>query len=1066
MRQRFRGAFPTEAVEQVRICRFPECVRRTLLVMTGIVSFGLICGEAAAQSSADRIVFNRDIRPVLADTCYQCHGPDSAQRQAELRLDTQSGLFGDSSNGPLVVAGHAEQSELYKRLATSDPDLRMPPTDSGRSLTASQIRLIAQWIDQGAEWQPHWSFVPPQRPAVPVHRVNFEDGAPREGDVWSRNAIDRFVLRGLRERGLRPSPPADRATLARRLSLTLIGLPPTPEQLDAVVNDPSPAALDRWIDQLLASPAYGERMAVNWMDLARYADTSGYQNDGPRVMWRWRDWVIDAFNANMPFDQFTIEQLAGDLLPQPTLQQRIATGFNRNHRGNAEGGIVPEEFAVEYVIDRVDTTFTVWQGLTVRCARCHEHKFDPLSQREFYQLYAFFNSIPESGRAIKEGNSPPFIKAPTLDQQRRLRELRQRAQRLSERRARAQQHLAAQRMELERSLTSGTPPVADWTISAGLQHLQPQAARPADMRPVELADVGDFGYFDRFTLAAWIRPPQDSDDEEERGLNGTLMSRMEPLDRGAGYSLHVRDGHLQLNLVKRWLDDSLRVETQTQLVPGVWQHVCAVYDGSRVADGIGLYINGVRQPLTVNLDAINQSFASSEPFRIGTGNSDWPGEIGEVRVYRRDLAPWEVQIVATRSSIAEILETPVRNRSAGAQRKLAEYLEAQVAPERVRALRDRELAAWQAVRGFQDVIPTVMVMDELPTPRPAYVLQRGEYDRPGERVQRALPAVFGEWPEQFPRNRLGLARWLVDRRNPLTARVTVNRVWQMHFGRGLVETAEDFGAQGTPPVLPELLDWLAVEFMESGWDLKALHRLIVGSATWQQSSRGTPQSWEQDPQNRWLSRGPRFRLPAEFLRDQALQISGLLVHRLGGPSVRPYQPEGLWKEIATDTNYEQSHGPNLYRRSLYTYGKRTVASPTMTVFDAGSRETCIVRRPTTNTPLQALTLMNDPTFVECARVLAQRVGQQWGLNDRVLPGVFTEVFRRATGRTPTAGELDTLQQTFRQQLQRFEDAPDAAHELLSVGESPGARDLASERLAALSVVCSLILNLDEVLSLE
>jgi hypothetical protein len=940
-----------------------------------------------------RVDFERDIRPLLSDTCYTCHGPDPEKRKGGLRLDLREGAFAEHGGRRAVVPGDPALSELYRRLTTADPDDRMPPAKSGRALSPAQVELLRRWIAEGASWSAHWAFVAPKRPTPP----------------GTGHPVDAFVRARLRREGLAPAPEADRATLLRRVALDLTGLPPTPEELDAWAAEP----YENVVDRLLASPRYGERMAARWLDAARYADTSGYQNDGPRDMWRWRDWVIDAFNANLPFDRFTVEQIAGDLLPDATLDQRIATGFNRNHRGNSEGGILPEEYQVEYVVDRVDTTATVWLGLTAGCARCHSHKYDPISQEEFYRLFAYFNTIPEHGRAIKIGNSPPYVQAPTPAQAAELR-------RLEASLADAERRFAA--------LRPATPEAWDdsgWTVTDGLAGSFP---RPAP--GFESKDAGKFGFFDKFTIAARVRPEGD----------GTILSRMDPQGREEGWHLQIEDGRVQVNFVKRWLDDAIRVETEARLEPGRWRHVAATYDGSRLASGVAVYVDGVPQKLKVHLDFLNQSFAVEHPFRVGAGRSPFPGGIEEVRLYARRLSPDEAAWIAGQDP---------------AGRRAAAYLE-RGAPEEVRTAHRGLVDLRRKVEAFREGLPTVMVMEEMKDPRETRVLVRGEYNRPGKKVEPGVPAALHPLPAGAPANRLGLARWLVDPANPLTARVIVNQWWQMYFGAGLVRTVEDFGAQGERPSHPELLDWLATELVRTGWDVKGLQRTIVTSATYRQSSRAAPELLERDPDNRLLARGPRFRLPAEMIRDQALAAGGLLVERIGGPTVKPYQPEGLWKEIASDTEYEQAKGEGLWRRSLYTYWKRTVVPPTMSTFDAPGREACTVRQTRTNTPTQALALLNDVTYVEAARALAERM----------LKSGLALGFRRVLCRPPTASEEAVLARARDRELRRYRADPEAARRLISVGDSKPDPSLDPAELAAMTAVASLILNLDEAVTRE
>lgn len=1038
------------------------------------VTLFVLIVPAAPPSQADPN-FGRDIRPLLSDACFRCHGPDANQRVSELRLDTRDGVLKSSDGRKAISPGDPAASELYRRITSDDPEIRMPPPESGQTLTAEQIETIRHWIEDGAEWQKHWAFVPPQRPEIPSVVQNS----------WCRNDIDHFVLARLTDSQLTPSSDADRRSLIRRVTLDLTGLPPTPEEITAYLGDRSPNAWEQVIDRLLRSPRYGEHMAVSWLDAARYADTSGYQTDGPREMWRWRDWVIDAFNSNMPFDRFTTEQLAGDLLSNASLSQKIATGFNRNHRGNAEGGIIPEEYQVEYVVDRVDTTATVWLGLTIGCARCHDHKYDPITQKEFYELFACFNNIPEHGRARKEGNSPPYIKAPTSEQQARSEELRQdilKAQNLvsSLEAKRKQSQLAWEksgqpvtwpewfpdglihRFLLDGNLNDSIQPSDEDNEFDTTQNPKPfhsfrkgQTGQAAAFDGTQFAvagDVGHFGYFDEFSVSAWISPSQQ---------NGTVLSRMVPTEQGSGYYLHLHDGHVQVNLVKRWLDDSIRVESRKPLSSGQWQHIAMTYDGSRVATGIRLYINGIPAELTVHLDGINQSFATDEPFRIGGGHSPYSGLIDDVRIYDRVLSEDEIQATATAAPVSQLLAVDRQVRTTPQTRKLYyTFLKFGAAAEIREAHRNLTLSQRQQY-DFQKSIPTVMVMQEMNTPRQTYILSRGQYDAPKDRVYANVPAVLGSLPKNALHNRLGFARWLVSPDHPLTARVAVNRIWQMHFGTGLVATAEDFGAQGEPPTHPKLLDWLARKFIDSGWDMKALHKLIVSSATYRQSADMSAALLQKDPDNRLLARGPRFRLPAETVRDQALFVSGLLSEKTGGPSVRPYQPKGLWKEIASTTEYNQSHGKDLYRRSLYTYWKRTVAPPTMTTLDATARESCVVRRSRTNTPLQALALMNEVTFLEAARALAQRTMLE---TDQSVTAMISRAFERVTSRTPSSEETQILADAFVRSARNFRNSPGDAEKLLKVGESPYSKTLPAADLAAWTTVMSLILNLDETLT--
>lgn len=1043
----------------------------------------LLCSWTATSPAAD-VDFRRDIRPILSDVCFRCHGPDEQQRVSGFRLDTRDGAFAALEGGHAIVPHDPAASLLVGRLMSDDPDVRMPPPDTGRALSARQIELLRAWIEQGAPWQEHWAFVPPERPAVPTSKA----------DDWCINGIDHFVQAKLESAGLQPSAKAERHTLIRRVSLDLTGLPPTAAEVRAFVTDDAPDAWEKVVDRLLQSPRYGERMAIGWLDAARYADTSGYQTDGPREMWRWRDWVIDAFNSNMPFDQFTVEQLAGDMLPDATLSQQIATGFNRNHRGNAEGGIIPAEYQVEYVVDRVDTTATVWLGLTMGCARCHDHKYDPISQKEFYEVFAYFNNIPESGRALKEGNSPPYVKAPTESQQQQLQALDRRVAEAEDLIRELHHETEAAQREWEERGENKSWPV--WTAAAGLIHhftldddmtdavsaIDPEPADESvdgtseESAPPPLStfaagvhdgaalfngqqwavagDVADFGYFDSFSVTAWVFPTQ---------ATGTVFSRMVPEEHGSGYYVQLQDGRLQVNLIKRWLDDCIRVESRDRLALNAWQHLTVTYDGSRVAGGIRVYLDGEPLDMEIRLDSINQSFATDEPFRIGGGQNSFSGRIDDVQIYDRVLSAAEASIAAVPESIGEILAMSGEERTSQQASRLRHAFVTRYAPDHIRDAHRNVLSSHMERDAFFESIPTVMVMREMETPRPTHILTRGQYDAPAEQVAPGVPGVFPPLAAGSPVSRLGFAQWLVDPRHPLTARVAVNRIWQMYFGTGIVKTTEDFGAQGDAPSHPRLLDWLATEFVASGWDVKALHRLIVTSATYQQASGASAELRDRDPENRLLARGPRFRLPAETVRDQALFVSGLLTEKVGGPSVRPYQPAGLWKEIASTTEYNQSHGEDLYRRSLYTYWKRTVAPPTMVTLDATARESCIVKRSRTNTPLQALALMNETTFVEAARVLAQRIMSTAGesIDDRLDQALLITV-----GRTPATAERRVLEAAFERYLETFRDNRAAADQLLAVGETPCDENQDAVELAAWTMTMSVILNLDEMITKE
>ena len=1041
-----------------------------------LVSTPLAHLHADSQAVID---FQRDVRPILSDACFQCHGPDAEQRESDLRLDTREGAFADLSGQQSIVPGDRLQSELYVRITHSDPDQRMPPVDTNRQLTSSEIELIGRWIDAGASWNELWSLTSPQRPPLPdVQRSN-----------WLRHPIDSFVLSRLESLKLTSSDEANKETLMRRLSLDLTGLPPTVEQIDAYLTDSSPASYQRLVDRLMASPRYGERMAVQWLDAARYADTSGYQMDGPRQMWRWRNWVIEAFNSGMPYDQFTVEQCAGDLLPNPSLDQLIATGFHRNHRGNAEGGIIPEEYRVEYVVDRVETTSTVWLGLTLGCARCHDHKYDPISQREFYEFFAFFNNVPERGKARKWGNSIPHIKAPTRDQAEALARLDRKIQQAEFHMEQHAAQLDAAQLAWEAEFKStelqnfdqllGQPVIqltmddAHSVTGSSASDSRPrweghatfreghsgQAGHFDGTRYLEVGDVATFDYDDAFSISAWVYP--------EGGSGGAIVSKMQSdTDEQKGYSVELIDGHWHIHLVRRWLDDCLRVRSVDSFPANQWHHLLVTYDGSRVFQGVRLYIDGNLVPLEIIVDDLQQPFLVPDPLRVGARGTQhrFHGLIDDVRLFAGQLSHEKARMLAADQSIEQIIALPRGKRNGNQSLKLRRYFIEFHAPQAIRAARHHWVTLQHRRRQLQDAIGTVMVMQELKMPRDTFVLNRGRYDDPGEQVQANVPTCLPPLPDNVKRNRLALAQWMVDPAHPLTARVAVNRIWQLLFGQGLVRTAEDFGSQGEKPSHPQLLDWLAVELPLAGWDSKRLQRWIVSSATYRQASRVSADRLEADPENRWLGRGARYRMSAHMIRDQALAASGLLIQQLGGASVRPYQPAGLWVELTLEeSRYVQDKGPDLYRRSLYTYWKRTVAPPSMLVMDASPREICTVRTSRTNTPLQALTLMNDVTFVEASRALAQRTLLEGGPDDA---NRLTYAFRLVTSRRPNSRELQVLKSALQFHRQRYGDEPDRAQKLIEYGDSKPNPSLNATDLAAHTMVMNMLLNLDEVITRE
>ncbi len=1030
----------------------PCCRRETLSRHScPILLFILFSVGNCPSGLSATVEFNRDIRPIFSDRCFTCHGPDAATRKTKMRLDMESTAKIELRGGRRsIVPGDPDASEIYRRISSDNKTVRMPPAYMGREkLTPREVELIRDWIAQGANWEPFWSFIPPKRPALPA----IKDAA------WIRNPIDVFILSRLEREGLHPSPEADKRTLIRRVTLDLTGLPPTPAEVDAFLADSSSAAYEKVVDRLLSSPHYAERMAFRWMEAARYGDTNGYQTDGPREMWRWRDWVLDAFNRNMRYDQFTVEQLAGDLLPNATLSQRIATGFNRNHRTNGEGGIIPEEYRVEYVADRAQTTATVWMGLTLGCARCHDHKYDPFLQKDFYRLFAYFNQIPnEKGFSYNYGNEEPYIKAPLPEQEKRLALLDQRIRAAQVRYDALSTRIRKEQAAWEKNLPSKA---YDWTVTDGLQFRSPAALPEFDGKH-SVDTPGDnktayFGYLDPFTFSVWINT---------RTPNGGIVSRSEDYFEGTGHGLYLIDGKLRVHIIHRWTDLAIRLETKSPVKLNQWQSIVVTYDGKRKASGIHVYVDGVDQPVNVLFDQLNEPFHvdAKTPIRIGVaGGKFFEGGIRDVRIYNRALEPDEAAALSVADPVFEIARIRRPERTPQQSQKIALAFLAEGASPEIESVLSELRKARTGRAAFYDSIPTVMVMVESPTPRDTFVLQRGAYDKPGEKVTPGVPTSLPQPSPQWPANRLGLARWITDRSNPLTARVTVNRYWQSYFGIGIVKTVDDFGSQGEWPVHPELLDWLAVEFMDSGWNVKAMQRLIVTSATYRQSSKITPALLEKDPDNRLLARGPRVRLGPDEIRDSALAASGLLVQQLGGPSVKPYQPPGLWQELAGGDGYVQDKGDSLYRRSLYTYWKRTVTPPFMANFDSPNREVCTVYEGRTNTPLQALDLMNDVTFLEASRKLAERMVQEGGSSpqSRIDYG-----FELLLARPPREAERRVLLDTFDSFVAKYRSDSKAAEEYLSYGESKRDLTVKISELAAYTTVASLIMNTDEAITKE
>jgi hypothetical protein len=1052
--------------------------RRALLLLTAAALLGLIAPARtpAAPPPAEKVDYNFHIRPLLADRCFICHGPDEKSRKAKLRLDDPRVALARGA----IVPGKPEESALIERI-TAEADRRMPPRKSNLSLSKDEIELLRRWIAEGAEYKPHWAFLPlPDR--VPVPAVADQN--------WPTAPLDRFVLARLESEGLKPTPPAAKEDWIRRVTFDLTGLPPAPADVDAFLADASPSAFAKVADRLLASPRFGERLALEWLDAARYADSFGYQADGDTHVWPWRDWVVAAFNANLPFDRFLTWQLAGDLLDRPTREQRLATAFNRLHRMTNEGGSIPEEFRIEYVSDRVHTFATAVLGLTLECARCHDHKYDPFTQKDYYALGAFFNSIDEWGTYDNSAYRPtPTLALPTAGQERQLAGQARKVEELEARlRGVEQAREPAFRQWLTGSkLTPDIPGLVGHFSLDGLvenKRLENRAdpKKPGTTPTANTFVAGKFGKALRFTgddaadfpgllasldrmhpwtLSFWLQTPGVMKE-------GIIFHRQSGTDTGFhGAELSFDDGRLFFALVRFWPGNALAVRTRAVFPAGEWVHVVASYDAGGKAAGLRLHLNGKPAETEVLRDTLTKDLQAGRPgmtyFSGGTGPSFGArfrsvglkgGLLDELRLYNRALSDLEIAQLHDGHALAEALA----HKDAAAL--LPYYLAA--ADAEVARAREELRQARQQLFATQTSVFEIMTMAELPESRPAHVLTRGAYDAPkGDPVGRATPAALAAFPKDAPRNRLGLARWLTDPHHPLTARVAVNRFWQLFFGRGLVPTQENLGTQGALPSHPELLDWLARDFVASGWDVKALCRQIVLSSTYRQRSAVPPALRERDPDNVLLARGPSRRLSAEMLRDAALEAGGLLVGRLGGPPAKPYQPPGMWRGMnAFLPEYVPDTGDGLYRRSLYTFWRRTSPPPNMLTFDVPGREVCVVRRQATSTPLQPLVLLNDPQFVEAARALGERLLAVPGPLEEKL----TDAFRRVATRRPTDRELGLLAESYREQLALFRKDPEGARKFLKTGSRPPAPGLDPVELAAAATVAGALLNLDAALT--
>ena len=1040
-----------------------------LLRNCGLAS--MVCLLFATIPARAAVDFSRDILPILSENCYHCHGPDEAARKAGLRLDTKEGAFRKKKDRTMIVPGKSAESEVIARVFSKDAEDMMPPPDSNRKLTPKQIALLKQWVDEGAKWGTHWSYMPlPRATAVPKSA--------------ERNPIDAFVAAGHISEGFAFSAESTKEAWLRRATFDLTGLPPTLPEIDAFKADVSATAHETVVDRLLASPRYGERMAVEWLDLARYADTHGYQSDRFRQMWPFRDWVIRAFNSNQPYDEFATWQLAGDMLPNPTKDQRLATAFNRLHMQNEEGGVVEEEFRVAYVADRVNTFGTTFLAQTFECCRCHDHKFDPILQKDYYKLFAFFQNIDESGQTSYFTNAMPV---PTLllstdEQDAKIRTL---VQNIDVAKAALTASRASAPADFEKwlAIRPKEPALPGLVASFDFDELKANqspngvdAKQPANGHDgpmlvdgkrgkavslngengFDIPGVGHFSRSDPFSFSMWIRA-------EALVPRAVILHHSKaPIDAGSrGYELLLENGHVALGLHHMWPGNSLKVSAKTPIRTNTWTHITVAYDGSGHADGVQITLDGKpaeREVIRNNLRK-DTTYEDGEPnLALGNrfrDNGFRGGAIDDLKIFARAITPIEAAHLAgladfTTAWTAKTLP-PIQRESL-----LAYYLSAIHEPSQ------KPLAALKAARTahakFVHAIPEAMVMEELPTPKPAFVLTRGAYDSHGEAVTATTPAFLGAYPDNLPKNRLGLAKWATSPDHPLFARVAVNRLWQQMFGSGLVESSDNFGSTGQVPTHPELLDFLARDFIEHKWDMKRMLRNMALSRTYRQSSRTDAARLQKDPYNLLLSNAPVRRLTAEMLRDQSLFASGLLHEKLGGPSVYPYQPEGLWNEALGRPNYPQSKGTELHRRSLYTVWKRTAPHPQMSTFDAADRSVCSAKRQSTSTPLQALALLNDTQIVEAARFLGERMLREGGTTAK---SRATWVFRTVCARVPSERELAVLVKLYDEQKASYATDHKAAEKLLSVGEGKRDPKLDVAEAAAATQLSLAILNHDD-----
>ncbi|MEI6232090.1 MAG: DUF1553 domain-containing protein [Planctomycetota bacterium] len=1040
-----------------------------------MIRSAIFFGAVAACAAETKIDFNRDVRPILSENCFACHGPDAGKRKAKLRLDTRDGALAESESGTRpIVPGKPEKSDVIARISTKNPDEAMPPAKEHKTVTSAQLETLKTWIAQGAVYDKHWAFKTIETPAIPAVK----------NVAWPRNDIDTFILARLEKEGLKPSQEEDKARLLRRLTLDLTGLPPILEDVDAFLADASPNAYEKVVDRLMASPHFGERMTVPWLDLARYADTAGYHNDSLRDMWMWRDWVVKAFNENKPFDQFTIEQIAGDLIPNAKVEQKVATGFHRNVMTSDEGGLIDAEYLNLYIVDRVATTGITWMGMTVGCAQCHDHKYDPVTTKDFYRMYAFFHNVPENGKdGVRDRNPKPFLSVATDEQ--KARETKIAADVVTAEKALSEisKTLDPKQKEWEQKIASGVKPeeprgpVTKFPLDADGNGVSDSGGKFAGTAKGEVKfDAGGVNKAFHVQKKGWFEFANTFDFEKNQAFSvtaqltctkegGSPFGKMEAAGSIRGWDVEFHALKPSFHLIHTWPGNVIHVQAEKDLPENVPLHFAVVYDGSGKGAGVKMFVNGAEIKSTVVVDKLTDTIKTPEAFSIGRRGKAGPlfgGTVGDLRVYSRALSNADIATLGGSAQLA-LVSIPAEKRTAPQKDQIKKFYRENFAPEYV-ATQAKVDALKKEKSAIEKEIPNVMVMEEMGKPRDTFVKIRGGYDKNGEKVEAGVPEFLP--PIAAPLNgkkhtRLDFANWLVAPDQPLTARVAANRLWAIIFGTGLVKTLNDFGMQGEWPSHPELLEWLAADFKRD-WNMKRSIKQMLMSASYRQSARVTPEMLEKDSANRLLAHGPRIRLDAEFVRDNALAVSGLLNTKMGGKGVLPFQPPGIWEiNEMGGQGYKKTMGSEQYRRGMYVYWRRSTPYPSFLTFDAPNREFCSAVRPRTSTPLQSLVLMNDPVFVEAARSFALLALKEGGADVRTR---ITWMWKRTLSRAPSAQEISLLETEFQKERENFVKEKKSAEAFLKVGDTIVPKESDAAEVAAWTAVASVLLNLNETIT--